>query len=211
MRLRLNPLNSSEANLLFSIPFINMASPNDIRKGTVINLDGELWVVTSFQRVSPGKGSSFVRTRVKSLSSGKVVEQNFKSAENLTYEEVQYKKMQFIFGDENTLTFMDGNTYEQVMLGREMVGDDARYLKEGLDVTVIMHGDVAIAMELPLKIQYTIAQTDPAVKGDTASGNVLKDAVADNGLALRVPIFIKEGDEVLISSETGDYVERVAR
>lgn len=168
-------------------------------------------MVTAFQRVSPGKGSSFVRTRVKSLSSGKVVEQNFKSAENLTYEEVQYKKMQFIFGDENTLTFMDGNTYEQVMLGREMVGDDAKYLKEGLDVTVIMHGDAAISMELPLKIQYTIAQTDPAVKGDTASGNVLKDAMADNGLALRVPIFIKEGDEVLISSETGDYVERVSR
>lgn len=188
-----------------------MASPNDIRKGTVINLDGELWVVASFQRVSPGKGSSFVRTRVKSLSSGKMVEQNFKSAENLTYEEVGYKKMQFIFGDENTLTFMDGNTYEQVMLGRDLVGDDAKYLKEGLDVTVVMHGDTAIAMELPLKIQYTIAQTDPAVKGDTASGNVLKDATADNGLALRVPIFIKEGDQVLISSESGDYVERVAK
>lgn len=188
-----------------------MASPNDIRKGTVINLDGELWVVTSFQRVSPGKGSSFVRTRVKSLSSGKVVEQNFKSAENLTYEDVGYKKMQFIFGDDNTLTFMDGNTYEQVMIGRDLIGDDAKYLKEGLDVTVVMHGDNAIAMELPLKIQYTIAQTDPAVKGDTASGNVLKDATADNGLALRVPIFIKEGDQVLISSETGDYVERVAK
>lgn len=188
-----------------------MASPNDIRKGTVINLDGELWVVNSFQRVSPGKGSSFVRTRVKSLSSGKVVEQNFKSAENLTYEEVQYKKMQFIFGDENTLTFMDGNTYEQVMLGRDMVGDDAKYLKEGLEVTVIMHGDKAIAMELPLKIQYTIAQTDPAVAGNTASGNVLKDATTDNGLMIRVPIFIKEGDQVLISSETGDYVERVAK
>lgn len=188
-----------------------MASPNDIRKGTVINLDGDLWVVVSFQRVSPGKGSSFVRTRIKSLSSGKVVENNFKSAETLTFEEVGFKKMQFIFGDDNTLTFMDGNTYEQVMLGRDVVGDDAKYLKEGLDVTVIMHGDKAIAMELPLKIQYKIAQTDPAVKGDTASGNVLKDATADNGLALRVPIFIKEGDEVLISSETGDYVERVSR
>ena len=188
-----------------------MASPNDIRKGTVINLDGDLWVVVSFQRVSPGKGSSFVRTRIKSLSSGKVVENNFKSAESLTFEEVGFKKMQFIFADENTLTFMDGNTYEQVMLGRDVVGDDAKYLKEGLDVTVIMHGDKAIAMELPLKIQYTIKQTDPAVKGDTASGNVLKDATADNGLALRVPIFIKEGDEVLISSETGDYVERVSR
>lgn len=188
-----------------------MSSPNDIRKGTVINLDGDLWVVVGFQRVSPGKGSSFVRTRIKSLSSGKVVEQNFKSAENLTYEEVGFKKMQYIYGDDNTLTFMDGDTYEQVMLGRDVVGDDVKYLKEGLDVTIIMHGDKAIAMELPLKIQFTVAQTDPAVKGDTASGNVLKDAKADNGLDLRVPIFIKEGDEVLISTETGDYVERVSR
>ena len=188
-----------------------MSSPNDIRKGTVINLDGDLWVVVGFQRVSPGKGSSFVRTRIKSLSSGKVVEQNFKSAESLTFEEVGFKRMQYIFGDDNTLTFMDGNTYEQVMLGRDAVGDDFKYLKEGLDVTIIMHGDKAIAMELPLKIQYTVAQTDPAVKGDTASGNVLKDATADNGLPMRVPIFIKEGDEVLISTETGDYVERVSR
>jgi elongation factor P len=188
-----------------------MSSPNDIRKGTVINLEGDLWVVVGFQRVSPGKGSSFVRTRIKSLSSGKVVENNFKSAESLTFEEVGFKRMQYIYGDDNTLTFMDGNTYEQVMLGKDVVGDDFKYLKEGLEVTVIMHGDKAIAMELPLKIQYTIARTDPAVKGDTASGNVLKDAEADNGLALRVPIFIKEGDEVLISTETGDYVERVSR
>lgn len=188
-----------------------MASPNDIRKGTVINLEGDLWVVVGFQRVSPGKGSSFVRTRMKSLSTGKVVENNFKSAESLTFEQVGFKKMQYIFGDENTLTFMDGNTYEQVMLGRDVVGEDAKYLKEGLDVTVIMHGDKAIAMELPLKVQYTVAQTDPAVKGDTASGNVLKDATADNGLAMRVPIFIKEGDEVVISTDTGDYVERIAK
>jgi elongation factor P len=188
-----------------------MASPNDIRKGTVINMDGDLWVVVSFQRVSPGKGSSFVRTRIKSLSSGKVVENNFKSAESLTFEEVGFKKMQYIFGDDDTLTFMDGNTYEQVMIGRDVVGDDAKYLKEGLDVTVIMHGDKAISMELPLKVQYTVTQTDPAVKGDTASGNVLKDAVAENGLAMRVPIFIKEGDEVVISTETGDYAERVSR
>ncbi len=188
-----------------------MASPNDIRKGTVINYENDLWVVVSFQRVSPGKGSSFVRTRIKSLSSGKVVENNFKSAESLTFEEVTFKKMQYIFGDENTLTFMDGQNYEQVALGREVVGDDAKYLKEGLDVTIIMHGDRAIAMELPLKVTYTVAETEPAVKGDTASGNVTKEAILDNQLAVRVPIFIKEGDVVMISTDTGAYVERVAK
>ncbi|MBI1908322.1 elongation factor P [Candidatus Uhrbacteria bacterium] len=188
-----------------------MASPNDIRKGTVINYENDLWVVVGFQRVSPGKGSSFVRTRIKSLSTGKVVENNFKSSETLTFEDVGFKKMQYIFGDENTLTFMDGQTYEQVSLGRDTVGEDAQYLKEGLDVTVIMHGDKAIAMELPLKIEYTIADTEPAVKGDTASGNVQKDAVCDNGLKIRVPIFVGVGDTVRISTDTGAYVERVAK
>lgn len=188
-----------------------MASPNDIRKGTVIKLDGELWVAITFQRVSPGKGSSFVRTRLKSLSSGKVVENNFKSAESLTFEDVGYKKMQFIFADEHTLTFMDGQSFEQVTLGRDLVGDDAKYLKEGLDVTIVMHGDVAISMQLPLKIEYTITETEPAIKGDTASGNVLKDAKLDNDMMVRVPIFIKEGDAVMVNTETGDYVERVSK
>lgn len=188
-----------------------MASPNDIRKGTVINYENDLWVVVTFQRVSPGKGSSFVRTRIKSLATGKVVENNFKASENLTFEDVGFKKMQYIFGDENTLTFMDGQTYEQVSIGRDAVGDDAVYLKEGLDVTVIMHGEKAISMELPLKIEYTIADTEPAVKGDTASGNVQKDATCDNGLKIRVPIFVGVGDVVRVSTDTGAYVERVAK
>lgn len=188
-----------------------MASPNDIRKGSVLNYENDLWVVVGFQRVSPGKGSSFVRTKMKSLSSGKVVENNFKSAENVTFETVGFKKMQYIFGDENTLTFMDGQTYEQVAIGRDVVGEDARFLKEGLDVTVIMHNEKAISMELPLKIEYTITDTEPAVKGDTASGNVMKDATMDNGLMVRVPIFIKIGDVIMVNTEAGDYVERVSR
>lgn len=188
-----------------------MASPNDIKKGTVINMNGDLWVVTSFQRVSPGKGSSFVRTRIKSLATGKVVENNFKSAETLTFEQVNNRKMQFIFGDADSLTFMDGQTFDQVQLSRDMVGDDAAYLKEGLDVNIIMHGEKAISIELPLKIQYVITETEPATKGNTASGNVLKDAKVDNGLMIRVPIFVNQGDNVLVNTETGDYVERVAK
>ncbi len=188
-----------------------MASPNDIKKGTVLNLEGDLWVVTTFQRVSPGKGGSFVRTRIKSLTSGKVVENNFKAAETLVFEDVNYKKMQYIFGDNLTLTFMDGQTYEQVTIGRDVVGEDAKYLKEGLDVTVIMHGDVAVSMELPQKIEYTVAQTDTASKGDTVSGNVQKDAVMDNGLEARIPIFINQGDVVRINTESGAYVERVSK
>lgn len=188
-----------------------MPSPNDIKKGTVINYEGDLFVVVDFQRVSPGKGGSFVRTKMKSLSNGKVNDVSFKAAETLTFEDVQHKKMQYIFGDEQTLTFMDGVSYEQVVIGRDIIGDDAKYLKEGLNVTVAMHDGNAISMDLPGKIQYEVTQTEPAVKGDTASGNVQKDAEADNGLKIRVPIFIKQGDQVMINTETGDYVERVSK
>lgn len=186
-----------------------MPSPNDIKKGVVIKTDEGLWVVVDFQRVSPGKGGSFVRTKMKSLSSGKVVDVNYKAAENLTFEDVQYKKMQYIYGDGSTFNFMDGTTYEQYAIGKDIVGEDAKYLREELDVTLVMHDGVPIALELPQKIEYTIAQADPAVKGDTASGNVQKDATTDNGLKIRVPIFIKEGDVVRINTTDGKYVERV--
>ena len=174
-------------------------------------MDGQLYVVVEFQRVSPGKGSSFVRTRVKSLSSGKVVEQNFKSAETLEFEDVQYKNMQFIFSDPSLYTFMDSATYEQVSLPVELIGDDKKYLKEGLTVIITTHNDIPLAIELPRKIDYTIVETEPAVKGDTASGNVSKEAKMDNGLVIRVPIFVKQGETVRVNTETGEYVERVTQ
>lgn len=187
-----------------------MPSPNEIKKGTVLKLNGELWLVTEFQRVSPGKGSSFVRTRVKNLKSGKVADQTFKSAETLEFEDVQYKKMSYLFSDGNLYTFMDSMTYEQISISAEDISDSLPYLKEGLEVTVVMHGESALTIQLPQKIQYTIKYAEPAVKGDTASGNVLKDAELDNGLQVRVPAFISEGDEVMINTDSGEYVERVS-
>lgn len=186
-----------------------MSSPNDIKKGTVIKSNGELWAVTAFQRVSPGKGSSFVRTKMKSLSSGKVVEENLKASENLEFAAVINKRMQYIFNDSIAYTFMDGMTYEQVSIDTDVVGDDKKYLKEGLEVVVVMHEDRPIAVDVPQKIEFTVKFTEPAVKGDTVSGNVSKDAELDNGLTVRVPIFIKIGDIVRINTQTGDYVERV--
>lgn len=187
-----------------------MASPNDIKKGTIINQNGELWLVVDFQRVSPGKGSSFVRTRMKHLKTGKVNENNFKSAENLTFEEVMRKKMQYIFNDGTLYTFMDNNTYEQVAVSKDEIEEVIPYFKEGLEVTVLMHGDTPVSVVLPQKIQYEISYTEPAVKGDTASGNVLKEAELDNGLKVKVPAFINQGDQIIINSETGQYSERVS-
>ena len=188
-----------------------MSSPNDLKKSTVINLNGDLWIVIDFQRVSPGKGSSFVRTRIKNLHSGKVIENNFKSAENLTFEDVQYKRMQYLFNDGNLYTFMDNTNYEQVSISKAEIEESIPYLKEGLEVTVVMHNGNPISITLPQKIQYTISYTESAVKGDTASGNVLKEAELDNGLKVKVPAFICSGDEILVNTESGQYTERVSK
>ncbi len=146
---------------------------------------------------------------MKSLSTGKVNENNYKASENLEFADVMNKRMSFIFGDGSSFTFMDGVTYEQVEIQTDVIGDDTKYLKEGIEVVVVMHNGNPIALDLPQKIEYTVTITEPAVKGDTVSGNVTKDAELDNGLTVRVPIFIKIGDKIKINTETGDYVERV--
>lgn len=184
-------------------------SPNDIKKGTVIRHNGDLWMVVDFQRVSPGKGSSFVRTRMKNMKSGKVVENNFKSAESVDFEDVAYRKMQYLFNDGHLYTFMDNTNYEQVSLSKDDLGNDVNFLKEGLDIKMILHDNQPLAIELPMKIAYAVSVTEPAVKGDTASGNVSKEAELDNGLKVRVPIFIQEGDQIMVNTDSGEYVERV--
>ncbi len=188
-----------------------MASPNDIKKGTVINLDNQLWIVVDFQRVSPGKGSSFVRTRLRNIKTGKVQEQAFKSAESLTFADVVYKKMQFLFSDANSYTFMDNETYEQLAMDKTSVGDEGKYLKEGLEVSIVTHEELPLALQIPKKIEYKIVSAPPAVKGDTAGGNVTKEVILDNGLTTRVPIFINEGDRIIVNTDEGTYVERVTQ
>jgi len=174
-------------------------------------MNGELYIVIDFQRVSPGKGSSFVRTRMKNLKTGKVMENNFKSAETLTFEDVQYKRMQYLYHDGNLYTFMDHTSYEQVSVGKAEIEESNPYLKEGLEITVVMHNGNPSSISLPQKIQYTITYTEPAVKGDTASGNVMKEAELDNGLKVKVPAFINSGEDILVNTESGDYTERVAK
>ncbi|MDA1038583.1 MAG: elongation factor P [bacterium] len=186
-----------------------MPSPNDIKNGSVIRYSGNLWVVVSFQRVSPGKGGSFVRTRMKDLSSGKVVENSFKASETIEFEDVSYLKMQYLFETGDVYTFMNSSNYEQVEIQATSLEDTAKYLKEGLEVTIVMHGENPISLTLPGKIEYEVVTAPPAVKGDTASGNVTKEVELENGLLVQAPIFIKQGDRISINTETGAYSERV--
>ena len=186
-----------------------MASPNEIRKGIAIRHNNDLYVVVEFQHVNPGKGSAFVRTRMKNLSNGKVIEITYKTNETVDLVQVQYQNMQFLYKYNGRFAFMNMNTYEQVELDADLVGDEGKYLKEGLEVVVGMHDGNAVSIQLPKKIKYKVVEAPPAVRGDSAAGNVTKDVVLDNGLTIKAPIFIKEGDEIMVNIETGDYTERV--
>lgn len=185
-----------------------MASPSEIKKSSVIRENGELWLVTEFQHINPGKGAAFVRTRMKNVKTGKTLEKTIKVSETVELVEMEYRNMQYLYHDATGYTFMDSTSYEQASMSDEEVGDMGKYLKEGMEVTITTHEDRPVALQLPRKITYKVVQTDPAVKGDTASGNVTKEAVTDGGFTVHVPIFINEGDSIVVNTDNGDYVER---
>lgn len=183
----------------------------DIRKGAVIRQPNDLYVVVDFQHVNPGKGAAFTRTRMKGLGSGKVVEVTYKSGETLDIVEVNFQTMQYLYKTGENFAFMNMKSYEQIEMNGELVGEDGKYLKEGIDVVVGMYGEQPVALQLPKKIVYKVVEAPPAVKGDTASGNVTKEVVCDNGLHVQAPIFIKEGEDILVNTETGEYSARASQ
>ncbi len=185
-----------------------MASTSEIKKGLVIRENGELWIVTEFQHVNPGKGAAFVRCRVKNVKTGKTLERTYKTSESVDLVDVEYRNMQYLYHDATGYAFMDSGTYEQVSMSDEDVSDQGKYLKEGLEVTLTVYEGQPVSLQLPRKMTFKIIETAPAVKGDTASGNVTKEAKTDAGFTVHVPIFINEGDEVVVNTDTGEYVER---
>lgn len=186
-----------------------MADTTAIKKGAVIRHSNDLWVVVDFKFVNPGKGAAFFKTKMKSISSGKSVEITYKSGETIDVVEVQRQNMQFLYKTDDMFSFMNQDTYETLEVAGDIVGDDAKYLKEGLKVIASLHEGNVVAVELPKKVQYTVKTAPPAVKGDSASGNVTKEIILENDLSIQAPIFIKEGEEILVNTETGDYGGRV--
>lgn len=185
-----------------------MATPSDIKKGIVLRENGDLWVVTEFQHVNPGKGAAFVRCRVKNAKTGKTLEKTIKMSESIDVVEVEYRNMQYLYHDATGYTFMDRDTYEQVTMSDDDVADQAKFLKEGLELMISTHEGKPIALQLPRKMTFKVVETMPAVKGDTASGNVTKEAKTDGGFIIHVPIFINEGEDVIVNTDTAEYVER---
>lgn len=186
-----------------------MADTSEIRKGAIIRHNNDLYVVNACQFVNPGKGAAFTKTKMKSITSGKGTEMTYKSGENVDIVQVNHQNMQYLYKNGNFYSFMNKDTYETVEVSADMLGDDVKYLKDGLEVVMVMHEGNAVAMNLPIKIQYTVKDAPPAVRGDSSGGNVTKEITLDNDLKVYAPIFIKEGEEILVNSETGEYGGRV--
>lgn len=186
-----------------------MGGTSDIKKGAVIKHQNDLYVVSDFKFVNPGKGSAFTRTKMKSLTSEKTIEITYKSGEEVDVVEVTKLRMQYLYKSGDNYSFMEQDNYETYELPGSLIGDDAKYLKEGLEVFGILYKDSIVALEMPAKIEYKVADAPPAVRGDT-SGRMMKDIVLENGLKIKSPVFINPGDRVIVNTDTGEYCERVS-
>jgi len=181
---------------------------SQFRNGLKIELDGEPYTIIFFQHVKPGKGGAFVRTKVKNLRNGKVLDRTFRSGEKVDEADVTERRMQYLYQDGEALVFMDNESFEQTPFTAEQVGDSRKYLKENLDVDVLFWRGKPINIELPAFIEAIITRCDPGLKGDTASGST-KPATIETGAVVQVPLFVKEGERIRVDTRTGVYVERV--
>lgn len=186
-----------------------MATTSDIRKGMCLELNGHTFIIVEFQHVKPGKGNAFVRTKLKNLSNGRVVDHTFSAGHKVQDVRVERRNYQFLYSDDERLYFMNNETYEQIDVLKEMV-DNLQFLKEGMDVEVMFHAEkeLPLACSLPQYIILEVTEVEPGAKGNTAT-NTLTPAIVETGAEVRVPLFIKQGDFIRIDSSTGSYMERV--
>jgi elongation factor P len=183
-------------------------STNDLKNGMTLELDGTLFQVIEFQHVKPGKGGAFVRTKLRNVRTGAVVERTFNAGVKVGLAIVERKEMQYLYRDGDTFVFMDTETYEQVPVSAEVVADLSRYLSEGSIATVAQHQSNPIAVELPASVVLRVTQTQGAVRGDTRT-NVTKPATLETGSVVQVPLFVEEGERIKVDTRTGQYIERV--
>jgi elongation factor P len=179
-----------------------------IRKGLKVEIDGDPYVVTDFQFVKPGKGNAFTRVRIKNMVSGAVLDRTYKSGEKLKPATMDERSMQFLYRDEEGFHFMDQQSYEQIALSESDVGDDARWLLENATVSVLLFNGRPLSISLPNFVELEVAETDPGVRGDTATGG-RKPATLSTGAVIQVPLFIERGERLRIDTRSGEYAERV--
>jgi elongation factor P len=183
-------------------------STNDLKNGMTLELDNVLFQVVEFQHVKPGKGGAFVRTKLRNVKTGAVIERTFNAGVKIGLAIVERKSMQYLYSDGGDLVFMDMATYDQIHVGPDVVGDLGRYLVEGAEAQVAMHEGVPIAVELPASVVLTITETAPGAKGDTKTG-AMKAATVETGTVVQVPLFVEEGERIKVDTRSGGYIERV--
>ncbi|MEY4503507.1 MAG: hypothetical protein RLZZ576_761, partial [Actinomycetota bacterium] len=181
---------------------------NDLKNGIVLNIDGQLWAVVEFQHVKPGKGAAFVRTKLKNVLTGKVVDRTFNAGVKVETANVDKRDMTYLYNDGSGFIFMDKDTYDQVSLSEETVGDAVNYMLENQDAVVAMHEGNPIYVELPASVVLEVTYTEPGLQGDRSSGGT-KPATVETGLQIQVPLFLENGTKVRIDTRTGDYLGRV--
>ncbi|MHB8177050.1 MAG: elongation factor P [Vulcanimicrobiaceae bacterium] len=185
-----------------------MISSNDLRNGVTILENGQLWTVIEFLHVKPGKGSAFVRTRLKNVKTGSTVEKTFRAGEKLERATVENRQMQMLYNDDDGFHFMDQETFENVTLQRDLIGGPADFLKDAMVVDVQFHDETPIGVDLPAHVEIRIVETDPGFKGDTAT-NATKPAKLETGAVVQVPLFVESGDTIRIDTRDRRYIGRV--
>ena len=185
-----------------------MATTNDLKNGMVLDLDGQLWSVVWFQHHKPGKGNTVVRTKLKHVLSGKVVDRTFNSDTKVDTASVDRREMQYLYHDGSGFVFMDTTTYDQLQIQPEVVGDASHFLLENQDAIVAVHDDLPLYVELPASVELLVEYTEPGLQGDRSTGGT-KPAKLETGYTIQVPLFLTTGEKVKVDTRTGDYLGRV--
>ena len=184
-----------------------MATTNDLKNGMTLDIDGQLWNVVEFQHVKPGKGPAFVRTKLKSVTTGKVVDKTFNAGVKVEVAQLEKRDMQYLYRDGSGFIFMDQKTYDQMTVPEEVVGDAVNYMLENCEAIVAVHEGNPLYVELPASVPLRITYNEPGLQGDRSSGGT-KPATVETGINIQVPLFIKQDEVVLVDTRTGDYLGR---
>ncbi|MDY7527911.1 MULTISPECIES: elongation factor P [Cryobacterium] len=185
-----------------------MASTADIRNGVVLNMDGQLWAVTDFQHVKPGKGGAFVRTKLKNVVTGKTVDRTFNAGAKIETENVDRQDFQYLYADGDSYVFMDVSDFDQLTVSNVVVGEASNFLLENQNVTIALHNGNPLYVELPASVVLEITYTEPGLQGDRSTGGT-KPATVETGFQIQVPLFLEQGTKVKVDTRTGDYLGRV--
>ncbi len=184
-----------------------MVNVNDFKNGMTIKIDGSLFSILEFQHVKPGKGPAFVRTKLKNLRTGATIDHTFNAGIKVETARIEKKAMQFLYQSGEDYVFMNMDDYSQIELNKKSLGDDAKYLKENLNVDIVFYEGEMLGLNLPDKVEMEVIKTEPGVKGNTTS-TATKDATLETGYSIRIPLFINEGERVIVSTKDGKYVSR---